>query len=300
MSRDNKESGTNRQHYVPVFYLSNFTDINGLNWVYDRKTNRIFSNIPENICFERFLYETVWKNASEEFGNYVLFNQIEKYFCERESKWSVLIRHILSLYEDFKNGGRVNLVCSTSDKESLYEFFSCTYFRNPIGMKEVVDFYADADSEPHVKEVVARIKVKFEEAGLGSPESLLRHSIKTMSFRTDAEGGPVNVLVNHLKGMHLCFLCDSHARIITSSFPTISVSELGDRVYQYFILPLSPKVAIFITDDPGYRASRNRFSNITEEAVLNINNTFVGYSIDDCRFLISNNKNDFDLIEKRL
>ena len=34
--------GNNLHHYVPQFYLNRFVDPDGLLWVYDKDTNRIF------------------------------------------------------------------------------------------------------------------------------------------------------------------------------------------------------------------------------------------------------------------
>ena len=43
-------------HYVPQFYLNRFVDPDGLLWVYDKDTDRIFSSNPRNLAAERGFY----------------------------------------------------------------------------------------------------------------------------------------------------------------------------------------------------------------------------------------------------
>jgi len=43
-------------HYVPQFYLKRFTDPNGLLWVYDKDSDRVFSSTPKNITAEHGFY----------------------------------------------------------------------------------------------------------------------------------------------------------------------------------------------------------------------------------------------------
>ncbi len=45
-----------KHHYVPVFYQRNFTNENGLLWVYDRQRETYKELHPRVICFERDLY----------------------------------------------------------------------------------------------------------------------------------------------------------------------------------------------------------------------------------------------------
>ena len=44
------------QHFVPQFYLRRFAGRDGLLWVYDKDTDRIFSSTPRNLAAERGFY----------------------------------------------------------------------------------------------------------------------------------------------------------------------------------------------------------------------------------------------------
>ena len=46
---------TKRQHYLPQFYLDNFTNSSGKLWVYDRLEGRIFASSPRDIGCENYL-----------------------------------------------------------------------------------------------------------------------------------------------------------------------------------------------------------------------------------------------------
>ena len=46
----------NLHHFVPQFYLNRFVDPDGLLWVYDKDTDRIFSANPKNLAAERGFY----------------------------------------------------------------------------------------------------------------------------------------------------------------------------------------------------------------------------------------------------
>ena len=48
--------GYTLQHFVPQFYLRRFTGQDGLLWVYDKDTDRIFSSTPRNLAAERGFY----------------------------------------------------------------------------------------------------------------------------------------------------------------------------------------------------------------------------------------------------
>lgn len=57
---------TEKQHFVPVFYLNRFIGHNKKLCVYDRKHKRFFESSPKDLCYEKMLYETAWVNASEQ------------------------------------------------------------------------------------------------------------------------------------------------------------------------------------------------------------------------------------------
>ena len=78
------EDMTKKQHYVPRFYLRHFSGDRGRLCAYRRRENRHFKTKPEDICNERFLYES----RIGEGDNFFRTNHIEHKLSEKESDFS--------------------------------------------------------------------------------------------------------------------------------------------------------------------------------------------------------------------
>ena len=87
--------GTKKQHYVPKFYLKNFSN-NNKAMVYYKATGEIFPKHLSEICVKNHLYENAWKESGSPIGNYVLYNDIENKLCEKEGIFSPIINMILT------------------------------------------------------------------------------------------------------------------------------------------------------------------------------------------------------------
>lgn len=67
---------TKKQHYVPQFYLRNFTSDDNKLWVFDRVKEEYYFQTPKEICYEKYLYETPWEDANQKLGKYVLEKRV--------------------------------------------------------------------------------------------------------------------------------------------------------------------------------------------------------------------------------
>ncbi len=47
---------TKKQHYVPQFYLRNFTSEDNKLWVFDRVKKEYYCKTPKEVCYEKYLY----------------------------------------------------------------------------------------------------------------------------------------------------------------------------------------------------------------------------------------------------
>ena len=129
-----KENMTKTQHYVPRFYLQNFTDDDGYLWVYDTQNECIKRVTPESICAENYLYETRFEHASEKAGKFVIPNDIENIYSKYEGKFSSLIKKIQEICVPSQNENA--LIIHTSEKEVLFSFIANLCVRNPRNMKK--------------------------------------------------------------------------------------------------------------------------------------------------------------------
>lgn len=292
------EDGKKRQHFVPSFYLRNFTDCEGQIWVYNRIDNELFHNIPENICIKKFVYETQWENASEQLGKYVFFNDLEDFFAEKEKVWGPLIKTLLKRINIDISENKYRLICSRKEKDTLIDFFLCTYFRNPSALQDVVDYYENVPIEDN-KEIVENLnalKKQFDMWGFGSPKSLLQHTTKYTAFNSEMKGSPLNVYTNEFRNLQLCFIGTKDCTFITSSFPTIFMED-DDNHSQYYILPISPSVALLFTNDSLWRDRRNKITIIRDDQVSRINMRYTDYGEDVAQFLIAKDREKLDSLK---
>ena len=277
--------GTIGQHFVPRFYLENFSN-HGFLCVYDRDSKRFFDSTPDKMCKQRLLYETKWDSADPKLGKYVLYNQLEKRFSDNETKWSVIIHKIIRLFNANNYKMPSGLVCSKTEKDDIAEFIACTFLRHPIQMKNTIDYYADLITGDSQLDIIHAIGDLFDMWGWGSPKSLLEHSVKSMSFDSQIDGSPINVLKSNIKQMNMFFICNNDSSFMTSSFPVLG---LGGP-YQQVFFPISPRIIICCSDSPDTRDKRNRFNQTTEESVDILNTMYLTQSVENCRYLIAHEK----------
>ena len=280
MSENSK--GTKGQHFVPRFYLENFS-CDGALCVYDRAEKRFFDSTPDKMCKQRLLYETKWESADPKLGKYVLYNQLEKRFSENETNWSIIIRKIIKLYEANNQKMPSGLICSKTEKDDVAEFIACTFLRHPIQMKNTIDYYADLITGDSQLDLIHAIGDLFDMWGWGSPKSLLEHSVKSMSFDPQIDGSPINVLKSSIQQMNMFFICSNTCNFMTSSFPVLGI----DGEYQQVFFPISPEIIISCSDSPDTRDKRNRFIQATAESVDILNSMYLAQPIEACRYLIA-------------
>ena len=165
---------TKKQHYVPQFYLKNFTSDDNKLWVFDRVKKEYYRNAPKDICFEKFLYETPWEDANPKLGKYVLENQIEVYFAEKEGEYSSLLKKIIGICREPQNKNA--LICNAQEKKMLASFLTNIFVRNPWSLKQIE---SDLPLEELKKnEEIQAIEQIIQIMGLGDIDSLVKAADK--------------------------------------------------------------------------------------------------------------------------
>jgi hypothetical protein len=71
------------QHYVPRFYLKNFTSADNKVFVFDKTTDKIFQTVVENIACENYFYDS--DNLESEFPEE---QYLEKFYSSIESEFA--------------------------------------------------------------------------------------------------------------------------------------------------------------------------------------------------------------------
>lgn len=278
---------TKKQHYIPQFYLKNFTNGRGKLWVYDRLENRYFECAPKDICYKKYLYETQWEEANPRLGEYLLPNQIEKSFSRYEGEYSALSKRVNSISCNPEN--KKALICNKDEKRILARFIANMLLRNPWCMEHAKLNSVD-DGILDVEEI-ATIDRILQDMKFGGIKSIVRFASKKVWLDEEFEGGMVQKAISEIYNLNFCVLVANEYQFVTSEFPVIwgrtnVEEEIKERVI-YF--PLSPQVAIFYTDNisPNFR---NKIVSVLKSDVSNANQQYLKYSVERSRFIFSKEK----------
>lgn len=276
---------TKKQHYVPRFYLQNFTSNDNKLWVFDREKGSYYQSSPKDICFEKFLYETPWENANPLLGKYVLGNQIEKYFAEKEGEYSLLLKQIVNICRNPKNKNA--LICKHEEKEMLASFVTNIFVRNPWSLKQL-ESNLPLEGLKENEEIQA-IEQIIQIMGLGDIDSLVRAVDKKVWLTEEFDGSR---LTPRISKMSYVFLVSQKESFITSSFPTIYKlcdTEVDGLMPSNIYLSIHPQVSLLYNEDIP-KTKSNRLILVDEKVVCELNSAYLKSDVEQMRFLIAKDK----------
>jgi hypothetical protein len=221
MSKQN--NNPKKHHTVPVGYLKNFTDENGLNWLVTSEL-KMFSNIPKNILNRKDYNTITFDDGTKSFmieSGYL--NQIERDFAEvNDSK----INNLTPLTKE--------------DKAKLAVFVAAQHMRTEGRRDAMLDFMNRIEESTRwVDELTEEQKIKLAEQNNhlhpggddGIPVSeLLKHRDDMSTFM--ASGLPDNVegIAPIIYDMHWALIYDKNGRFITSDDPVVLVNPTLDAM----------------------------------------------------------------------
>lgn len=284
------------QHFVPKFFLRRFSGNDKEVFVIDRKKNaRPYKSKVDKICYQNDLYEDKWEDVIEDFGKYVLDNQIEDYFSELESKTSPLLQYI-----DKEIGqGQRKIDFTKEQRDILIEFVTTLYLRNPFILNSIVSDYFGVENDPSMEGVMYVINYLFEIGKFGSPKSLVEHSKKIGIFNKEINGNPYDVEYQKLNKMSFVFWHSKEGEFVTSCFPMYIISSDGTHA-ERIVVPISSEIAIVFFDKLPYPLKQGAVIVIASElARANMQFYYNSYSSDVARFFIAKKPETLSkLIEK--
>jgi len=119
------------QHYVPQFYLRNFSN-NGENiWVYDKFNNNKFHPNVKNVACERFFYDVSDIDSAAGVDQFM-----EKYFYPLEESTKTVIDEICESIKR-KNFSRLN----SEQRISLAQYIALQYMRTKESRNRIIELY---------------------------------------------------------------------------------------------------------------------------------------------------------------
>ena len=268
-----------RQHYVPIFYLDNFTNENGTFWIHDKDNSRSFESNPNNVCSENYLYEFESNDCVFSNGKHLLPNSIENKFAELEGDWSKLIQTVLKRLSIQTNPQA--LIIRKDEREQLYDLINNLLIRNPrimelfLSDEQIYESIGDCSDFEVLNEM-------FKTYKFGSTAGFKKSIIKNLYF--DKNKG-LSYIENFEK-MSFVFLKSCEGDFITSDFPIIMDIDFENGEFKTLYFPISTKYAINFFREKT--RDRNQIRMINNEQVEDLNNYVYKYKFN--RFIISKEK----------
>lgn len=250
---------TKHQHYVPQFYLKNFSSNKKSIVLYRIKGKRppVKNAAIKNICSEDYFYDRD--------------NSIETSLSQKEDDWSAVLKEIIEQKQ----------INQLTDKISLREFVSYQYMRTRGLLNHVSSmvqklllyiFFQDkvlqylANDEKTQKEVVIEEIQKFA-------KEYAKDSITPAWLLTMTDG-----MSKGISDLRITILDNQTSKhFVTSDTPVImmnpfSAYQVGFGVVGIvMIVPVSPKIAVMIYDDKVYNLNSDLYPLTNEDDVININ-----------------------------
>lgn len=285
---------TKKQHYIPQFYLNNFTNDSGKLWVYDRLKEKIYACSSRDIACENYLYETCWENANPKLGKFVLPNQIENKFAVKESRYSKLLQKIIVVCSDPQN--KRALICSKEEKGILASFVSNMFLRNPWSMKEA-DLECITDGIMDVEEI-KDINMMLQLMEFGGTESLVKFASKMVWLDEDFDGSMQQESTKDLWGLKYCFIKTEKKQFVTSSFPVLhGIDETTVEEEKIIYFPLHPHIALLYGNSLPHKVW-NRMGVLPEGDIDFWNRQYYKLEIEKVRFIYAKEKSVLEKLVK--
>ena len=260
---------TEREHYVPRFYLKRFINQKGQISVYDFEKNCFFSASPKTLFFENNLYETPFENANEKLGQFVVQNDIENVFEREESKYSKLLKDIEYRCSNPQNAEA--LILSSSEKDLLCELAINFLLRNPKNMETLNLSYLDDDFLN--SDFYIALNELLEKMKIGGAESICKAAQKKVMLTNEFKGAFPGELVKSIRKLCFSFYYAKENEFISSDMPVCFGTDIAivgdDKTCLY--LALSPRVAVLFGNYKNSRLHRNRVIEISGDTVDSLN-----------------------------
>lgn len=286
-----KNQITKKQHFVPRFYLKQFADKDNKLHCYDKSTGKLYSAHAEDICFEKYLYETKWEYSIDNKVPFLSPNMIENLLCEQEARYSQVLPVIMGKCMDNVDTGA--LICTTEEKKTLASMVANFVLRNPYVAEltpgdEQIQQYLNSDSE------MSAINELLECLNMGTIKPFIESSHKKV-YLDPNENGVATIFEEKIMQLNLSFLVTESTEFISSSCP-VGVYCEDDKIVMVHI-PLCPKVMVVYSSNKNTRKVRNRVCKAGKSVVGQYNEYYYKWEPST---LLFGSKDEYVNIYKRL
>lgn len=293
-----KEQYTIKEHFVPQFYLKEFTDTNGFLHCFDFGTSKHFLTRPKDFAYKKNLYETPWKKAHPKLGEFVLRNNIENTFSKYELEYANLLNRIKDSCIQNPHSGTT--VLSKKDQELLCSFLANLLVRNPdnmqlLGLNQVPDDVKDTE------EIVC-IEYLLQMLNLGDIDSLLSVSYKQAMLTEELPEAPLSQFVESVKKYPVQFLYAENGTFLTSTCPVVYSEDptIPGEDKTCFYAALTAKIAVLLGNYKEFRDCSKQMVLLPEKDVNSFNELFVKHAKQNQLSLIGNSKEEIERYVTRM
>lgn len=259
---------TKRQHFVPRFYLRNFTNMDGQLHAYRRDNGARFKTTPENVCAQNHLYEVDLNGVvNNEAAHGLLDNYIEGKLSDAEGRLAPYFERLLRCCEEKTFEGR---------EFQDGRLAACILAANII-VRQPLMLKADrANAKRVVEEVEAEGGITEQEQAaldqydLGNNlEPITDLAIMQTLLFSDYPDVSFNRIYNALADKRMTIIeSPARMRFITASMPVyfLGIDE-ENYAFEVAYMPLSYSYAALFADDKNVR----QFSKATNEETVRFN-----------------------------
>lgn len=232
----NVQNATKREHYVPQFYLANFSIQEEHGTVYSLEATAISpyqkKMAVSRLCYCDDLYESKYNDK------YILHNETEHSFSKYETGQKVLVDKIINISNNRANINSA-LVLRKSEKEKLFQFIAQLYLRNKSIYQQMYNSLK-CQSDGNCNECK-----KFMDSFL--KQAYNRTIISTSNG--EYEEFQTKYICEYLNTLHYQF-CYTRKIFITSNVP-VAIFSVADEDVQEIWIPLAPHVGILFSSRRG-------------------------------------------------
>jgi hypothetical protein len=285
---------TKDEHFVPVFYLSNFLKPNGMLQAYNVQTGKFFTPRPKDICREKYIYESPKVRNPREDEDFIAVNSIEKEFSANENKYKQLVAKIVSVCSIPANIDA--LVCNAEEKDLLADFVANMFVRSKWMLDKNRATFVNLCSEFFKDD--NDWKLFCDRYADGNVMALTDAIAMRNLLSTKNENSLHTCVKNIIRKMFPTFCYSPHCNFITSDFPILLHSDRIDNknFLKCLYLPIHPRCAVMLC---CYKPNnhKNRIKYFTKEETADFNSMYLDSMDDTVHQLYAT---DIDDIEKIL
>lgn len=250
-------SHTKREHYIPQFYLKNFSPDNKRIWQYQINSNTAAKLVPiESICHEKNLYE--FKN---EDGSIIEKNLIESRLSALEGCFSNVIKSIMSKASHIENF-RTQCFLTEEEKFFLILFVATLILRSPTAL--------------NIGSEVAKELLGEQISDIKATNLSLNTFLPIYKHVNPEEHTFFNSVINSFENMAFQILSVKSDCFLTCDYPVALYGENGFHDIEEIFFPLTPRLLLFMAPQKKLeKGFRNRLVDLSPCFVDSINDAII-------------------------